>query len=52
MAEAKLNADLSHRNIVRFLGVSSVEPNLGMVLEYVDGGTMKQRCVRFKIRTF
>ena len=39
----RLNAGLSHRNIVRFRGVSSAMPDLGIVLEYVDGGTMKQR---------
>ena len=54
LAEAQLNAGLSHRNIVRFRGIISAstpqlqhdlqqELQLGMVQEYVDGGTMKHR---------
>lgn len=46
LTEAKLLTSLKHKNIVNILGASKDERNFIIVMEYISGGSLKDRLIR------
>lgn len=41
--EANINVDLAHANIVKFHGLCTEQPNLCLIMEFIDGGSLASR---------